>query len=221
MSLIDAIETQMICNRLPLAGISVAALPCAGTPIVLSLHWHGFIEHEHTQDGEVNFSYEPVPSSCLQCNEPWLHLEDLDHSVMDVAWELGSWDLTRQELRPYMRPGAPVQEALECTVAFGQPHRHFEALHAPVSDVPDAEEMLALAARRGYLRWHFRPVRGGIWEEVADDRTLEQGGYRNPPCPVAAAEIRDTRWLQRPRTVVYRFGCGREFFLPRGGNIAS
>lgn len=215
MNFLDAIETQMISNRLPLAGISIAAVSCADTPLVLSLHWHGFIEHKLKPDFGPTFYYEAVPTSCLQVNRRWTQLRDLEHAVMDVAWELGAWDLTRNELRPCMRLGAPTQEAIECEMAFGQPHRHFDSAFAPVSDVQDSDEMLAIAARQGYLTWQFRPVRGGMWDEVADDATLERGGYRNPPCPLLSEDFGDTRWMQRPRTVVYRFGCGAALALPR------
>jgi hypothetical protein len=138
MEFLDAIESQMVSNRLPLAGISIAALPCTDTPLVLSLHWHGFIEHETETELGRRFSYEAVPSSCLQVTRRWRELRDLEHAVMDVAWELGSWDLTRHEMRPCMRPGAPTQEAIECHMAFGQPHPYVEAELAPVSEVQDA-----------------------------------------------------------------------------------
>ena len=75
-----------------------------------------------------------------------------------------------------------------------------------MSEVQDAEDILSIAAKRGYLMWQFRPVRGGMWDEVTDDMTLERGGYRNPPCPHLSEDFGDTRWLQRPRKVVYRFG---------------
>ncbi|MBI2318162.1 MAG: diguanylate cyclase [Betaproteobacteria bacterium] len=209
MSFLDAIETQMICNRLPLAGVSVAAIPCADTPAVLSLHWHGFVEHRIEADSGPAFHYEAVPSSCLQVNERWRAMRELEHAVMDVAWELGAWDLTRHELRPYMRPGAPCQEAIECEMAFGRRHRYFEQAFAPVSEVQDGEEILSIAARRGYLMWRFRPVRGGMWDQFTDDATLEPGRYRNPPCPHVSRDFGDTRWMQRPRRVVYRFGRPR------------
>jgi hypothetical protein len=48
----------------------------------------------------------------------------------------------------------------------------------------------------------FRPVRGGVWAEVAEDLTLEQGGYRNPPCPVLATPAKPGA----SRRVVYQFG---------------
>jgi hypothetical protein len=58
-------------------------------------------------------------------------------------------------------------------------------------------------------------VRGGVWEEVSDDATLQPGGYRNPPCPEISCEFGDTRWMQQPRRVVYRFGRAARLALPR------
>ena len=214
MEFLDAIETQMISNRLPLAGISIAALPCEDTPMVLSLHWHGFIEHESETPLGKKFRYEAVPSSCLQVNRRWTALRDLEYAVMDVAWELGSWDLTRFEQRPFMRPGAPTQEAIEGVMAFGQPHPYFDEELAPVSEVQDADDLLATAGQRGYVIWRFRPVRGGLWKDVSDDATLQPGGYRNPPCPELSRDFGDTRWMQRPRKVHYRFGRAAHLLLP-------
>ena len=214
MDFLDAIETQMISNRLPLAGISLAALPCVDTPMVLSLHWHGFIEHETATDNGKRYRYEAVPSSCLQINRRWRSPQELENDVMEVAWELGAWDLVRTEQRPYLRPGAPTQEAIECGMAFGQAHPYADAELAPVSEVADAEELLDIAGQRGYFLWRFRPVRGGLWGEVSEDATLEPGGYRNPPCPEISREFGDTRWMQRPRSVVYRFGRAARLLLP-------
>ena len=78
-----------------------------------------------------------------------------------------------------------------------------------VAEVPDLGELIETASRSGYLQWLFRPVRGGVWAEVAEDATLEEGGYRNPPCPYLPSPTRVGR-TQRPRKVVYQFGrCER------------
>jgi hypothetical protein len=71
-----------------------------------------------------------------------------------------------------------------------------------VGDAPDADELLNVAARRGYLTWTFRPVHGGIWKEFADDATLRPDGTREPPCPILP--IPPSR--ERARRTVYRFG---------------
>jgi len=199
MYLLDRIETQLVSNRLPLVAITVAAVPYANTPIVLTLHWHGFIENRLSDvaDAEV-VSYTSVPSSALQLNERWDRLDQLENEVLDVAWELGSWDLARTEALPFVRPGAPEQESVECLTAFG-------SVASAVSEVPDADDLIQAASRAGYLQWIFRPVRGGVWAEVAEDDTLEEGGYRNPPCPYLALPTRSDR-SRRARKTVYQFG---------------
>ena len=113
MHLLDQIETQLVSNRLPLVAVTVAAVPYANTPVVLTLHWHGFVENRlaDVADAEV-VSYQAVPSSALQLNERWDRLDELENEVLDVAWELGSWDLARTEALPFVRPGAPEQESL-------------------------------------------------------------------------------------------------------------
>ena len=45
MQLIDRIEDQMSATGLPLVSITLAAVPCPDTPVILMLHWHGFL-HE-------------------------------------------------------------------------------------------------------------------------------------------------------------------------------
>ena len=206
MELLDRIETQLISNRLPLVAITVAAVPYANTPVVLTLHWHGFVETRLADVTDANVvAYQAVPSSALQLNERWDRFEELENSVLDVAWELGSWDLARLEALPFVRPGACEQESVECMGAFGA-HPIVLDGHAPVvAEVPDADDLIEAASRSGYLQWIFRPVRGGVWAEIADDLTLEEGGYRNPPCPLLPAPTGLGR-TARPRRVVYQFG---------------
>ena len=206
MELLDRIETQLISNRLPLVGITVAAVPYANTPVVLTLHWHGFVETRLAEvpDADV-IAFQPVPSSALQVNDRWDQLEQLENELLDVAWELGSWDLARVEALPFVRPGASQQESVECMGAFGAPPIAIEGQPPVVAEVPDANELIEAASRAGYLQWVFRPVRGGVWAEVAEDVTLQEGGYRNPPCPYLATPARVGRTL-RPRRVVYQFG---------------
>lgn len=206
MELLDRIETQLISNRLPLVAVTVAAVPYANTPVVLTLHWHGFVETRLAEVSDANVvAYQPVPSSALQLNERWDKLEQLENDVLDVAWELGAWDLARTEALPFVRPGASEQESLECMGAFGSMPIAIEGQPPVVAEVPDAEDLIEAASRAGYLQWVFRPVRGGVWADVAEDLTLEEGGYRNPPCPLIATPARVGRTL-RPRRVVYQLG---------------
>jgi len=211
MHLLDRIESQLIANRLPLMAITVAAVPYANTPVVLTLHWHGFVETRLADVTDANVvAYQPVPSSALQINDRWDRLDELENEVLDVAWELGAWDLARTEAVPFVRPGACQQESLECMTAFGSLPIAIDGQAPFVAEVPDAQDLIEAASRSGYVNWLFRPVRGGVWNEVADDATLEEGGYRNPPCPYIAAPTRLPR-AQRPRRVVYQFGRGLGF----------
>jgi hypothetical protein len=206
MELLDRIETQLVSNRLPLVAITVAAVPYANTPVVLTLHWHGFVEARLAEVTDANVvAYQAVPSSALQVNERWDRFDELENSVLDVAWELGSWDLARLEALPFVRPGASKQESLECMGAFGANPIEIDGQPPVVAEVPDARELIEAASRAGYVEWIFRPVRGGVWADVADDVTLEQGGYRNPPCPMLPIPTRAER-RRGPRRVVYQFG---------------
>jgi hypothetical protein len=190
--------------------VTVAAVPYANTPVVLTLHWHGFVETRLADVEAANaVAYQPVPSSALQVNDRWDQLDVLENEVLDVAWELGSWDLARTEALPFVRPGGTEQESLECMGAFGSLPLSIDGQPPIVADVPDSTELIEAASRTGYVQWLFRPVRGGVWAEVAEDVTLQEGGYRNPPCPVLAAPCA----LGHPRgarRVVYQFGrCPR------------
>jgi len=72
-----------------------------------------------------------------------------------------------------------------------------------VAETPDADDLIDVAARSGYLLWTFRPVRGGLWKAVADDQTLEADGRRKPPCPYLSEP---PRMGARQRKTIYRFG---------------
>jgi len=203
MELLDLIETQLVSNRLPLVAVTLAAVPHANTPIVLTLHWHGFVEVKLVDDETAGaVAYHPVPSSALQVNERWDRFDDLDHAVMEAAWELGAWDLARRDAPGYQRPGAESAEALDCMNAFGTLPVRIEGSAPYVTEVPDSDDLLDCAARAGYHQWTFRPVHGGLWADTADDVTLEPGGYRNPPCPLLSAPPRRVR----NNRIVYRFG---------------
>ena len=90
-------------------------------------------------------------------------------------------DATAAELaRHCTRPGAGSVEAFECLQAFGALPYGINGQQVVVADAPDADELLQLAADRGYLMWVFRPISGGIWAQYADDATLTPEGRRPP-----------------------------------------
>lgn len=184
MDILERINEQVAATGLPLFGITLAAVPCPDTPVILTLHWHAFIKEKLAElEESETLSYTPVPSSALQMNERWDDLLSVDRATMEAAWELGAWDVARAERRACTRPGAPSTEALECLQAFGSFPFGINGNQVVVSDAPDADELVQLAATRGYLMWLFRPVSGGIWADYADDATLNHEGRRAPPCP--------------------------------------
>jgi hypothetical protein len=93
--------------------------------------------------------------------------------------------------------------------AFGSIPVTIDGQPPVVAEVPDASDLIETASRSGYVQWLFRPVRGGVWADVAEDTTLQEGGYRNPPCPYLPTPTRVGR-SPRSRKVVYQFGrCTR------------
>jgi hypothetical protein len=202
MKLLERIEDQISATGLPLVGITVAAVPCPDTPVILTLHWHGFLAGERREPASAP-SFTPVPSSALQLNDRWRELAAVDRAAMEAAWALGAWDVARAERRACSRPGAPLVEELECLQAFGAfPFGTAGENPMVVADAPDAEDLLHLATERGYLMWLFRPTRGGLWADYADDSTLSTQGRRPPPCPHRPIPPR----CDGNRKMVYRFG---------------
>jgi hypothetical protein len=203
MELLERIEQQMAATQLPLFAITVAAVPCPDTPLILTLHWHAFVRERLAEvEGAQTVSYKPVPSSALQLNERWEDVLTVDRAAMEAAWELGAWDVARAERPSCARPGAQSREALECLQAFGAFPFGVDGNQVVVSDAPDTDELVNVAARRGYLMWMFRPVRGGIWKDYAEDATLKADGTREPPCPLAPVRPSSGR----TRKTVYRLG---------------
>src|ERR1051325_3019111 len=98
MELLDRIEDQVASTKLPLFAITLAAVPCPDTPVILTLHWHGFIKEKLIEVEEAEtISYTPIPSSALQVNDRWQTLVAVDEAAMEAAWELGAWDVARAE----------------------------------------------------------------------------------------------------------------------------
>jgi len=180
----------------------VAAVPYANTPFVLTLHWHGFVETRLADVSDANVvAYQPVPSSALQVNDAGT--ASRSWSTRFSTWRGAGLVGPRAPGGAAVHPaGVPsAQESLEAWApsATFPSHRGAAAI---VAEVPDSEELIDAAGRSGYVQWMFRPVRGGVWAEVADDATLETGGYRNPPCPHLAQPTKPGT----SRRVVYQFG---------------
>jgi hypothetical protein len=203
VEILERIEAQIEASHLPLFAVTVAAVPCPDTPVILTLHWHGFLRERLVDLDETDVvTYIPIPSSTLQVNDRWTDILDLDRAAMKAGWELGAWDVARAERPSCGRPGADSSEAIDCLKAFGAFPFGINEQQPVVADAPDMGDLLSVACRRGYLMWLFRPVRGGIWAEVADDATLLPGGTREPPCPHTPIPPS----LRNSSRTVYRFG---------------
>ncbi|MDX5363318.1 MAG: hypothetical protein LPJ91_04100 [Pseudazoarcus pumilus] len=183
MDILSSISAQTAALRLPLYAVTLTALPRPNTPLLLMLHWHGFRRDERAPDQSPE-AHRAVPGSALQLNPPWHAFEEVEQALLDAAWQLGAWDVERHARRACSTVGAPEREALECRQAFGEnPFAPGDESHLLV-EAPDRAEMLRFAHDKGYVRWQFRPVRGGLWCDTADDDTLGPDGGRAPPCPV-------------------------------------
>jgi len=198
------IEDQCDAMKLPLVAVTMAAVPCRDTPVILTLHWHGFMREKLADLPEAGaVAFRSVPSSAMQVNDRWDDLEELDRAALEAAWAFGAWDVARSERRACIRPGADSREFLECRQAFSAFPFGLDGSEVAMADAPDHEELLSLAQVRGYLMWLFRPVSNGIWKDVADDATLDAAGKRLSPCPVAPVAPR----LERDAKTVYRLGA--------------
>lgn len=203
MQLLERIEDQIAATGLPLVGVTLAAVPCPDTPVILTLHWHGFIREKLADvEGAQPVSYTPIPSSALQLNDRWNDLTTVDKATLDAAWQMGAWDVSRAEQPGCLRPGAAAAEPLQCLQAFGAYPCAINGKQLVVSDTPDCDELIQVAAQRGYLIWMFRPVSGGIWGEYSEDATLTPQGRRAGPCPLNPIPPA----CEGKRRTVYRFG---------------
>lgn len=201
MHIFDKIADQVRTVGLPLYAVTLTAVPRLDTPLLLMLHWHGFRKQVMPDLPGFRAMLFPVPGSALQLNERWHSVDTVEAAMLDAAWQLGAWDIEREEKRACNYIGASVQEAVECQQAFGE-HPMSRGEDHLIEDAPDREALMQLGADVGYIRWQFRPVWGGLWGEVSEDDTLAADGSREPPCPVNVVPLGDRR---RTR-VNYRLG---------------
>ncbi|MEZ5657310.1 MAG: diguanylate cyclase [Burkholderiaceae bacterium] len=210
MDLIAPVLDQCARRALPLAAVSMTALPRADTPFLLLLFWHGFDRGSSARLASLGLTPRAVPGTALQINQRWSEIGVIERALLDLAWRLGAWNVERTEQRGCNTIGAPEREALECRQAFGDyaPERSGDPEWI---EAPDRREMLDLGARIGFVRWLFRPVHRGLWASVADDATLVDDGGRPGACPLGPEPLR--RPWRRSRHV-YRLGRGRGLWLP-------
>lgn len=208
MDIFGKIAAQIATVGLPLYAVTVTAVPRADTPLLLILHWHGF-RREAPSGPDQRAAIQPVPGSALQLNDRWNALETIDAAMLDAGWQMGAWDVEREVRRACTWIGASDREALECRQAFGEHPMVGPEMHL-ADEAPDRADLMHLGAAVGYVRWKFRPARGGLWGETADDDTLAPDGSRQPPCPVMPEAPRDGRESH----TFYRLGRVTRLFQP-------
>lgn len=209
MDVFRCLTAQLETVKLPLFAVTLTAIPRRNTPVLLMMHWHGFAA-DNESPRVPGRQPRAVPASALQLNDGWNDLGQLDDAMLDAAWRLGAWELAREARRACSTLGASEHEAFECRQAFGDaPLRGLGETHL-VAEASDREEMMHTGARVGYVRWIFRPVRGGLWARTADDDTLLSDGSREPPCPVKPMEDP----VRRSGVTRYRLGRIHRLFVP-------
>ncbi|AJE97281.1 hypothetical protein [Pandoraea apista] len=212
MDLFDRLQEQVESVRLPLFAVTLTAAAQVNSPLLAILHWHGFRRATPLVLPGVDIPPRPIPGSAIQLDAPWHRLETVDAMLLDAAWQYGAWDVERTEQRGCNVIGASAAEALACRQAFGDYGDDIAFPQPLLDDQTDRRELMQLAAHKGYVRWLFRPVKGGVWRTLDEpDDTLEADGGRRPPCPVPAQPRRPEG---RGRTI-YRLGKVRRILLMR------
>jgi len=218
MNILETVADQSDAMRLPLYAVTVTAVAREEAPALLSLHWHGFFRQTPLHLPGLELPARPVPQSMAQFDMPQGVLDAFDaleQSLLEAAWQLGAWDVERLERPAWWRLGAPATEVSDGRRAFGYYEDDDSDNGHVMADAPDREELMRLAAHRGYLRWLFRPRKRGIWAEVQDDGddTLDESGGRPLPCPVVPQPLHGD---DAARRTVYRLGRADRILLGGG-----
>jgi hypothetical protein len=186
MDLFETITAHQGAMRLPLYAVTMTAAARVDTPFFLMLHWHGFRRETPVRVPGVAVPARPVAGSAVQIDDHWDSVAALDQAMLEAAWRMGAWEVERATHRPWWRLGAPAGEALACHRAFGDYPDAEDGPETVIADTPDRRAMMDMAARRGYIRWMFRPRKAGLWAQLDDeDSTVDASGGRALPCPVA------------------------------------
>ena len=62
MDLLQTIDEHLLAEPTPLVAVTVAAVAHPDTPVILTLHWHGFVEENGAADGKESRALKPLPS---------------------------------------------------------------------------------------------------------------------------------------------------------------
>ena len=213
MDLFNRIQSHTDAMHVPLYAITVGAVAKSNTPLILTLHWHGFLRETALKAPHIPLPRRSIASSAMQINTPWHLVEELEQVILEAAWRMGAWDLERTNNRPWWRLNSPLHETVNCERTFA----HFPETGESTCliDAPDQQQLLNWAALKGYIRWLFRPRCAGIWQTIPnDDETLEKDGSRSGTCPISPKPYD----RHRPGRIIYRLGKGSRLFVPRAAS---
>jgi len=209
MKAFNAVAAQINSVNLPLYAVSATAVNTPDSPVLLFLHWHGFRRTTPLHMDGIKIPERTVPSSALKLNGPWLSRTSAEEDLLDAAWKLGAWSLERSKRRPCNEPGAATSEAHDCRIAFGDNPTGYPSEVTLANDLPGRQELMELAARKGYVRWLFQPVKGGLWAGIGyTDDSLDTDGGRLADCPIRPIEA------DHERRHTYQLGRIDRIILP-------
>jgi len=218
MNIFETIAAQAAAMRLPLYAVTATRVARRGDAALLSMHWHGFLRQTPLKLPGVVLPLRSVAQSVAQLDLSGEGPGELEHALLEAAWQFGAWELERVERPGWWRLGVPATEVRDAMCAFGFIEDEEDAQAHTIADAPDRREMLREAGRRGYVRWLFRPRKYGIWSMVREDadETLDSSGGRTLPCPVLPRAVGGTAGGAGGARTVYRLGHSSRLVLGRG-----
>ena len=205
MHLLDCIETQLVSNRLPLVAVTRCRRPlreyAGGAHAALARVRRDAPRGRHRRQRRRLPAGAQLRAAAERALGPLRPARERRARRRLGARLLGSRAHRGAALRAARRDRE--QESLACMGAFG----------SPAADASTASRRRGRSARMPTTS--SRPPRAPVTcsgfsvpcaaasgPSVAEDLTLEEGGYRNPPCPILCAPTRPGR----SRRVVYQFG---------------
>ena len=182
MRILERIEDQIASTQLPLVGITLAAVPCPDTPVILTLHWHGFIKEKLAEVEEAQtVSYTPIPSSALAVNDCWR----LSPSIL-LRWKRRGRSVRGTSLAPSARAACACAKRRGARMPAG--FRLFPTASRHSGRRLRRSRRRRASATRRPTRLSLKRGCSGRSEaasgrEHAADATLGPEGTRPAPCP--------------------------------------
>lgn len=128
-----------------------------------------------------------TPTRSDYIGESPAHPEELDARFLDLAWELGAWDVVRTERAPLPPDTDPLDPAHGIISHIVQPYR-LDCEPGRPKQAADLDHILwaHVCAQHGWLVWSCKPSwplearPEPVKRRIMRDRTLEPDGSRSP-----------------------------------------